>query len=145
MGQVRTLVTAEQFWESYANKKFPRYELVNGELVEMAHPGGTHGGIAATLATALDNHVRQNRPGCVVVETGYRIQRDPDTVRSPDVSFISTGRLPPGGLPQGFVKGPPDLAIVEDGSVIWCQDGNTLEDEEVLPGFVLPVSELFAS
>ena len=111
MAQARTLVPVEQFRESYASKKFPSYELVNGELVGMAPPGGIHGGITAILATALDNHVRQNRSGRVMVDTEYHLERDPDTVRSPDVSFISTERLPSGGLPRGFVEGQPDLAV----------------------------------
>ena len=184
MAQVRTLVTAEQFLELEGREKFPRYELVQGEVVEMAPPGGIHGGIAASLTIALGSYLRQNNLGRVVVETGYRIQRDPDTVRSPDVSFITADRLPPGGLPRGFIEGPPDVAVevvspsdtaneveakvhdylragtrrvwviyygtrrvlayFEDGSVKWYQEGDTLKDEEVLPGFLLPVSELFA-
>ena len=184
MAQARTLVTAEQFWDCYANKKLPRYDLVEGELVETAPPGGIHGGIVASLTTALGTYLRQNNLRRVVVETGYRIQRAPDTVRGPDVSFISTERLPTGGLPRGFVDGPPDLAVevvspsdtaneveakvhdylragtrrvwvvyyatsrvlafFEDGSVRWYQEEDTLEDEEILPGFTLPISELFS-
>lgn len=111
MAQARTLVAVEQFRESYASKKSPSYELVNGELVDMALPGGIHGGIAAILATALDNHVRQNRAGCVVVDTEYHFEHDPDTVRGPDVSFISTERLPSGWLPRGFVEGQSGLSV----------------------------------
>ncbi len=36
----RTPVTADEFWETYAGRDFPRYELVKGELVEIASLGG---------------------------------------------------------------------------------------------------------
>jgi Uma2 family endonuclease len=43
----------------------------------------------------------------VLVETGFVLERGPDTVRSPDVSL----RLAPGPLSKAFVEGPPDLAV----------------------------------
>ena len=46
-----------------------------------------------------------------MVETGYRLAVDPDTVRSPDVSFLSAQNMPSDGIPDGYIAGPPDLAI----------------------------------
>ena len=37
------------------------------------------------------------------------VRRDPDTVRGPDVSFVSSGRLD--RVPVGFIPFAPDLAI----------------------------------
>jgi Uma2 family endonuclease len=44
-------------------------------------------------------------------ETGYLLRRTPDTVRAPDVSFVSRDR--PAGVraPRGFIAGAPDLAV----------------------------------
>ena len=185
MTQPQTFVTVEEFLEQYSTKKYPSYELVQGELVEMSPPGGIHGEIAATITIVLGNHVRQNNLGRIMVETGYRLEREPDTVRAPDVSFIRTERLSSGGLPKAYVEGAPDLAVevvspydpaseVEgkvhdylntgtqrvwvvysnlrrvvaynsDGSVRWYHEGDSLEDQELLPGFSLNISELFAS
>jgi Uma2 family endonuclease len=36
---------------------------------------------------------------------------DPERVRAPDVAFVSSQRLPDGRLPEGFVRGAPDLAV----------------------------------
>ena len=44
-------------------------------------------------------------------ETGFILRRNPDTVRAPDASFVSAGRLPPGDLPGGFLEIAPDLAV----------------------------------
>ncbi|MDA1165858.1 MAG: Uma2 family endonuclease [Planctomycetota bacterium] len=43
-------------------------------------------------------------------ETGFIIERDPDTVRAPDVAFVSADRVTD-GLPTQFFPGAPDLAV----------------------------------
>jgi Uma2 family endonuclease len=45
------------------------------------------------------------------VDSGFRVSSAPDTVRAPDLSYIRRERLPGAGLPRGFWKGPPDLAV----------------------------------
>ena len=42
-------------------------------------------------------------------EPGYRLERDPDTVRAPDVAWFAPGRIPPGTT--GFPEVTPDLCI----------------------------------
>ena len=111
MTQPRTLLTAQEFQDLYAHKDSPRYELVKGELVEMAPPGGVHGGIAVAIGAAPYQYVRENNLGRVMVETGFRLEGDPATVRAPDVSFIKGERLSEAGLPEGFVESAPDLAV----------------------------------
>lgn len=89
-----------------------RYELVRGELKTMTPAGSRHGRIAFRLGLKLGAHVLQNGLGEVfAAETGFLLRRDPDTVRAPDVAFVSAGRLPEGGLPRGFFPGAPDLAV----------------------------------
>lgn len=87
-----------------------RYELVRGELIRMPPVGPEHGRTAVDLASPLREHVEEHRLGWVMVEVGYRLERDPDTVRAPDVSFLAASRIPPTGLPPGYVEGAPDVA-----------------------------------
>jgi Uma2 family endonuclease len=47
----------------------------------------------------------------VLVEAGFVLRRNPDTVRGPDVSFVSHARIPRGRLPVAFIPGAPDLAV----------------------------------
>ena len=89
-----------------------RYELVEGELREMAPAGARHGGVAANLTILLGQHVRAQRLGVVLAaETGFRISRNPDTVRAPDVSFISKEHVPLEGPPEGYWELAPDLVV----------------------------------
>ena len=43
--------------------------------------------------------------------TGFLLSRAPDTVRAPDVSFVSQERVPPEGAPEGYWELAPDLAV----------------------------------
>ena len=89
-----------------------RLELVEGELYEMAPAGGRHGEVAMSIGIAVGSYVKRNRLGRVLAaETGFILERNPDTVKAPDVSFISAGRLPAGELPQRFLEMAPDLAV----------------------------------
>jgi Uma2 family endonuclease len=55
--------------------------------------------------------VKTRALGKVLVEVGYVLVRAPDTVRAPDISFVAASRLAGGRAPQGFISGPPDLAV----------------------------------
>ena len=87
-----------------------RHELVAGELTELPPPILEHGGIQANVGRILGNFVIPRRLGMVFTEAGFLIDVDPDTVRAPDVAFISARRIPEGGLPAYF-PGAPDIAI----------------------------------
>ena len=102
------LMTAEELWQLPDDGQ--RHELVEGVLITMAPPGGEHGNIAVLLAFELEAHIRANKSGKVVVETGFIIRRNPDVVLSPDAAYISYERLPGGKLPKGFINGTPELA-----------------------------------
>ncbi len=109
MESVKELVTVEELWQMGSHGK--NYELVRGELIEMAPPGGTHGNTAANLSSLLLSLVKEKNLGVVMVETGYKLASDPDTVRGPDISFLSSAKIPPAGLPDGYIDGAPDLAV----------------------------------
>lgn len=110
MALTRPRSTAEQL-ERMPRDPLNRYELVQGELVRMTPVGGEHGVVAANFTARLLEHVRPRRLGAVMVEVGYRLTSDPDTVRAPDISFVGAARLPAGGVPRGYIAGAPDLAV----------------------------------
>jgi Uma2 family endonuclease len=88
-----------------------RTELVKGVLVVREPAGYLHGEVAAELANHLMNHVKANDLGRVLAaETGFKLTSDPDTVRAPDVAFISKERLPD-PPPAGFAELAPDLVV----------------------------------
>ena len=104
----RTLLTADDLLRFPKDGK--RYELVKGELLEIAPPGDEHGEIAAIIAHTLRAFVVEHGLGSVRVESGFQLSREPDTVRAPDVAFIAKERLirP---RPKGYYPGAPDVAI----------------------------------
>jgi Uma2 family endonuclease len=89
-----------------------RYELVAGELRVMSPSGWQHGKVTGRLHTRLGSYVEEHDLGVVFgAETGFRLARDPDTVRAPDISFIASERLPEREPAEGFWPGAPDLAV----------------------------------
>jgi Uma2 family endonuclease len=88
-----------------------RHDLVRGELRVYPPPGARHGYVGVQLFVRLQAHVTAARLGMVFFEVGFVLARDPDTVRGPDVSFLSAARIPASGIPDGYFEGPPDLAV----------------------------------
>ncbi len=86
-----------------------RYELVQGELISMAPAGSRHGVVSQRLLISISAHVDANQLGQVYPsDTGFVLSRNPDTVRAPDVAFVSAGRMLD---TDKFFPGAPDLAI----------------------------------
>lgn len=85
-------------------------ELVRGMLVVREPPGLQHGRVAVNLCRRLADHADAHGLGRVYVESGFKVASDPDTVRGPDVAFISESRLPD-PEPRGFPDFAPDLAV----------------------------------
>lgn len=89
-----------------------RHELIKGELVTMSPAGGEHGAIIEALFLLVAEHVKRHRVGIVFgAETGFLIERNPDTVRAPDIAYIRRERIPAENPPIGFWPGAPDLAV----------------------------------
>lgn len=104
---VGTLMTAEELL------RLPddgwRYELVRGELKKMSPSGSRHGRVAAQIVGSLTPHVKKNKLGAVyTADAGFRIARNPDTVRAPDAAFVRTQRAVDA---PGYFEGPPDVAF----------------------------------
>jgi Uma2 family endonuclease len=88
-------------------------ELVRGQIKVMNQPYPSHGAICATITTLLWNFVRRHNLGRVVGnDSGVVTERQPDTVRGPDVAYFSFERVPPGRLPRrGYLDVSPELAV----------------------------------
>ena len=109
MSTQKTLLTADEFYD-FCCKKGGRYELVDGEVVELSPVNDEHSGIAINIGTAFNNYSRRRGFGQAGVEAGYIVLSGPDTVRGPDVSF----RLVPRNRRRqsaGFLSGAPDIAV----------------------------------
>ena len=173
---VGTLMTADELLQLPEDGW--RYELVRGELRKMSPSGARHGEIASALNASLRMFVRQHRLGkTYAAETGFKIARDPDSVRAPDTAFVRADRVV---KTDKFFEGAPDAAFEvvspSDGytEVVaktqqWLRAGvrvvviiepqtetvrihradsvtvatDVLEIDDVIPGWRLPLAELF--
>jgi Uma2 family endonuclease len=107
--KAKNWLTAEDLFWMPDNGK--RRELVKGELREMPPAGSVHGAFGGRLQAYLGIHILNHQLGQIfLAETGFIIKRAPDTVRAPDIAFISKERLPE-PLPDGYLPVAPDLAV----------------------------------
>lgn len=68
-------------------------ELVRGRLIVHEPPGTYHGVVAAKLLVLVGQHVYRHALGVMCSQdTGFKIGSAPDTVRAPDVAFVSKAR-----------------------------------------------------
>ena len=89
-----------------------RYELVEGELIPMTPAGARHGTIAFRIGLVLGEFIEAHDLGIGGAgEPGFILQRNPDVVRAPDVSFVTKARIPATGIPAGYWPLAPDLAV----------------------------------
>lgn len=105
------LITAEEFIEMPDPRDGSKQELIRGVVVAMPPPGFNHGVCQLRVGGLMDHHARTNQQGRVTVESGVITERDPDTVRGPDVSFWSKERLPFHLKPKGYPDVAPDLCV----------------------------------
>ncbi len=89
-----------------------RGELVRGVLHETMTCGHEHGEIVVNLVAALHNFVKPRRLGSLVAsDSGVWLEKDPDTVREPDIAFTSAEKIPPGTRIPGYSEEVPDLVV----------------------------------
>lgn len=104
------LMTADQLLELRDNGR--RHELVAGFVVSEPPASFRHGDVSAQVFRCLIEFVRRNDLGRVVsTETGFLLARDPDTVRAPDVAFVSRSTIDRAGRFSGYFPRAPDLAV----------------------------------
>src|SRR5271166_2826808 len=86
MGAAKTLLTAEQF-DNYPFEEDKRYELDEGELIEMTRPAYRHNRVLRKLLVRLDNFLEATGLGEMLIsENLYAL--GPATRRAPDVAVI---------------------------------------------------------
>ena len=174
-------MTAEELLRRHSKKE----DLIQGFLcIRDKFGGAMRGEVVASLLVEMANFVKPRRLGHVSgAGVGVILGRNPDTVRSSTVIFISADRLPLSERPTGFYEIAPDIAaevasfndsIAEvhdkarmwrshgvplvwaaypetrtidvhraDGSITTLTETDTLDGEDVLPGFAVSVSDIF--
>ena len=104
------LLTADDLLRLHS--KGVRGELIRGVLHETMSAGLKHGKIIMLLGARLVTHVVPAGLGHVFgSDTGVLIERNPDTVREPDVAYVSAARLPLDAEISGYCPVIPDLVV----------------------------------
>ena len=104
------LMTAEQLYELPDDGL--NYELLRGTLVSEPVPGRLHGRTVARISYLLSKFVDSKRLGVVYTgDTGFVLARQPDTVRGPDVAFLSNERERETEGARPYIPGAPDIAV----------------------------------
>ena len=185
----RQLVSVKGFLEIAARPEYAdrTIELVEGEIVETPLPTGEHGEFLAILNMKIAQYVLDKELGRVTIGgAGFVLERRSDggdTVRGPDLAFISKSKAP-APLPSSLLEYAPDLAVevispsnkaadthrkirqllAAGTALVWIvypdsrivdvhtrNGASTLEADDmlsggdVLPGFEVPVREIFPS
>ena len=110
-------------------------ELIRGELCETMPSGFDHGKIVVKLVAALSVFVGPRRLGSLTAsDSGVWLERDPDTVREPDIAYFSAEKIPLDKSIPGYAEAPPDLMVeilspsntireVNDKALMWLRYG----------------------
>ena len=178
----RKLLTAEDLLELYS--RGIKGELIRGVLIEKVPTIGKHGEVVMRFGIGIGNHVLPLGLGRIFgSDAGVLLERNPDTVREPDVGFISAERMPLDIEANSYLEVVPELIVevsspsdtrreVEEKARMWLSFGallvwvahpnrrtvdvyrpgapvitltedDTLDGDPVLPGFILPVRQVF--
>jgi Uma2 family endonuclease len=181
MSATKTVLTAQEF-DNYPFEEDKRYELDEGELIEMTRTTYKHNRVLGYLFVDLTVYFRRTRIGqALISENLYALS--PNTRRAPDVAVIlgdrhkelknakvipvipeivveilsptETPRMIHRKLKQYFAAGVKEAWLINpDVREIEIWKGTSLPDpvlagadvltSALLPGFALPLEELFA-
>ncbi len=87
------------------------FELDRGEIVELPPPTKPHGVVCGNVARMLGNHAITTQSGYVTTnDAGYITERDPDSVRGPDVAYWNDSELNAVSDPE-YTDTPPVVAV----------------------------------
>ena len=127
------LLTADDLLRLYGEGV--RGELIRGVLCETMPTGHEHGKIVTKLVIRLGNFVEHRELGTLVAsDSGVWLEREPDTVREPDVAFTSAEKIPMDARITGYADVVPDLVVevaspsdsrreVHDKALMWLSHG----------------------
>lgn len=104
------LLTIDEYWEisQLPENENRRLELEEGVMCEMAPSSKLNTIIAMRIGRLLGNHVDHHKLGYVTGADGGFVL-GPNTVRIPDVAYISKARVPE--LEEPLFQAAPDLAV----------------------------------
>ena len=106
----RKLLTAADLVRLYSEGV--RGELIRGVLCETMPTGQVHGKIVTRLVMRMGAFVEPRGLGTLVAsDSGVWVERDPDTVREPDIAFTSVEKLPLDAWNTGYAETVPDLVV----------------------------------
>ncbi len=104
------LITAKEFARMPNPPDGSLQELVRGVIITMPAPGARHGACCSRINRQLATFVEDNNLGTVfATDTGFVTERNPDSVRGPDIAFWSRENLPE--IPDGYIDVPADILI----------------------------------
>jgi Uma2 family endonuclease len=103
------LLSADEFFEQYGAGG---YELIDGIVTEVSMPGFKHGKVALKLSRVVGDFVEAHDLGHAAGnDTLFQLRRGPDTLRGPDVLFVSYAKQPADDVPDGPLKVIPELVF----------------------------------
>lgn len=106
-------MTADEFfdWAHRPENRDRRFELERGRVVELPLGGERHGFVCTSACRLLLGYAFERRQGYALSNgTGLILERDPDTVRGPDVVlYTATRRFDE--LRSRYSAEPPTLAV----------------------------------
>ena len=86
------LMTAEELLQMPDDDM--KRELIRGVVTEDMPPGYEHGVVEFRIGRLLGNFVDDNDFGEILGgDSGFILERGPDTVRGPDVAWVAPGRI----------------------------------------------------
>ena len=102
------LLTADELLRLYSQGV--RGELIRGMLCESKPTGREHGQIVVNLVILLGTFIKLRQLGSLTAsDSGVWLERDPDTVREPDVAYFSAEKIPLDQTVTGYAEVAPDL------------------------------------
>jgi Uma2 family endonuclease len=106
-------MTAEEFcdWVHRPENESRWFELVRGEVIELPPPMKRHGIVTLNVGRLLSNFTIARNKGYVTCnDAGVILERDPDTVRGPDVAVYEDAESFEETHPK-YGEVPPRLAV----------------------------------
>ena len=106
-------MTAEEFgeWVQLPENANRWFELVRGEVIELPPPMKPHGVVAIMVGRILANYADQAGKGYLTAnDSGVILERDPDTVRGPDIAYYEDATTFAELHPK-YGETPPRLAV----------------------------------
>ena len=112
MEALKQLYTVDDVWDMLSRPENgdKRFELIDGELIEMSPTNLLHSSVASKVHYFLMSHVFPRDLGEVFIESGHYPDNDSFNLLGPDVAFVSRDKLPD-DLPEAYADFMPDLAV----------------------------------